>query len=240
MLNFGNKVFVFYFIFFKAKTRSKRRKESTSSLEDEVEATPVKTAPKQRKKKKVEKFVDETASSHLESTVTSKASVGSNVEKMSTRSSGGNKRKFDDNTFVASKTNVFNGNQLQRTQTDVYEPVAKKANIESTSTENETIVSGSVEASLYEDAVGKNSIVNSTMVNPNATFDKRALMNVSVVLQNLPTPFARMNETVTLSNVPKAPENQVPKHSQELRYFSTSSAAAAKTAFQVISSISTQ
>lgn len=148
------------------------------------------------------KVEDETVSSdNRETASTSKASSSSG--KMATRSSGASKRKLNNETYYTPCNKLFTASQqMDRTQSDVYEPVAKKLHREKT-----PIVEN--EASVYEDAVGtKKSLASSTMVNPSAIIDKKTLINVSAVN---PVNVPRMNETVTLAIGAKVPVTLDPK-----------------------------
>ncbi|XP_043278519.1 inner centromere protein A isoform X2 [Venturia canescens] len=83
------------------------------------------------------------------------------------------------------------------------EPAAKKANIDE-SCAPETDVT--MDASLYEDAIGKSIPMNSTM-NPNTTVTiDRKIMDVTVVLDHIKMP-RQMNETVTLKKTTRSSFN---------------------------------
>lgn len=123
-----------------------------------------------------------------------------------------NGESLDDKGIVTTQTSVqASRNKRQREKSEETlsrqnsrgsgktwpEPAAKKANVEENYARESDVT---MEASLYEDAIGKSIPMNSTM-NPNTTVTiDRKIMDVTVVLDQMKMPL-KMNETVTLQRV---------------------------------------
>ncbi|XP_012286325.1 titin homolog [Orussus abietinus] len=168
------------------ETRTKRPKAILSSSDEEEVQRPMKHS---KVNGKLQKRSSERNTENQSDKVDNEEALP-NVKKGKPLT---NKRKYED-------TNINSPSSSRSSLIRFKEPTLKKMNVMNESLER-TNTNETVDASIYEDAIGKSGpVMNSTMNYSNTigTFDKKMMMNVTVVLDPLPMHGNINNETVVL------------------------------------------